>query len=75
MSWLTGWKQIGAYLGVSVTTVIRYHKDHGLPVHRCPMGPPAALPDEINSWLKAGFKPERKKEAEPDDLGIPDFLK
>ncbi len=72
--WLTGWKQISAYLDVSVTTVKRYHEDHGLPVHQLPTGTPTALPAEIDTWLKAGFKPKWKKEAE-DDLGIPDYLK
>jgi len=50
--WLTGWKQIGAYLDVSVTTVTKYHRDHGLPVHWLPGGAPTGRPAELDEWVQ-----------------------
>ena len=52
---LGSWKEIAAYLGRDVRTVLRWHKDRGLPLHR----PPGAggqsvfgYTDEIDAWLR-----------------------
>jgi hypothetical protein len=51
---LDSWKEIAAYLGRDVSTVIRWEKEKGLPVHRLPGGKRQAvfaLKEEIDSWL------------------------
>jgi hypothetical protein len=51
---LDSWKAIAAYLGRDVSTVVRWEKDKGLPVHRVPGGRRQAvfaLTSEINAWL------------------------
>ncbi|MEG3126200.1 hypothetical protein [Sphingomonas sp. GB1N7] len=50
---IEGWKAIGAYLGRERTTVIRWTKDRGLPVHAMPGGRTRrvyALKDELDAW-------------------------
>lgn len=53
---LGSWKEIADYLGgKDVTTVIRWEKDRGLPVHRIPGGKRPrvfAYADEIDAWLR-----------------------
>ncbi len=49
------WKEIAAYLGRDVRTVIRWEQTRGLPVHRLPGGPKAAvyaLRSELEVWRK-----------------------
>ena len=51
---LTSWKEIAAYLGRDVRTVLRWHKHRGLPVHRVPGGRRGgvfAYTDELEQWL------------------------
>jgi hypothetical protein len=51
---LDSWKAIAAYLGRDISTVIRWEKDKGLPVHRLPGGKRQAvfaLTSEIDAWL------------------------
>jgi len=52
---LTSWKEIAAHLGRDVRTVLRWHKDRGLPVHRVPGGKGRnvfAYADELDAWLE-----------------------
>jgi hypothetical protein len=51
---LISWKEIAAYLGRDVRTVLRWHKHRGLPVHRVPgsrRGGVFAHTDELEQWL------------------------
>ena len=52
---LRSWKEIAAYLGRDVRTVIRWERDRGLPVRRPPgnkrAGNVFAYRDELDSWL------------------------
>lgn len=51
---LDSWKEIAAYLARDVSTVIRWEKEKGLPVHRLPGGKRQAvfgLREEIDLWL------------------------
>jgi FG-GAP-like repeat/FG-GAP repeat len=51
---LDSWKDIAAYLRRDVSTVIRWEKEKGLPVHRLAGGKRSAvfaLTDEIDAWL------------------------
>ena len=50
---LRGWKEISAYLGISVRTARRWETVFGLPVQR--LGPAASVfcyPDELDLWLR-----------------------
>lgn len=49
---LAGWKQIAAYLRVSIRTAQSLEKEHGLPVRRGAglKGPVFALPFELDRW-------------------------
>jgi hypothetical protein len=51
---LGSWKEIAAYLDRDVSTVIRWEKDRGLPVHRIPGGKRHAVfayTHEIDQWV------------------------
>ena len=51
---LDSWKEIGAYLGRDVRTVIRWEKEKGLPIHRIPGGQRQgvfAFRHELDAWL------------------------
>lgn len=51
---LDSWKEIADYLKRDVTTVCRWEKEKGLPVHRLPGGARQAVfayEEEIDSWL------------------------
>ena len=48
---LTGWKSIAAFLGVSIDTAKRYTKKYHCPVYRLPGGTPSAMPHELRTWL------------------------
>ena len=52
---LDSWKEIAAYLGRDIRTVIRWEERRGLPVYRLPGGPRPrvfAYPDELDRWLE-----------------------
>lgn len=49
---LAGWKQIAAYLGVSIPTVRRYAKRHGMPVIQRG-GRYFAVPEELEAWRRS----------------------
>ncbi len=51
---LDSWKDIAAYLGRDVSTVLRWKKQKGLPIHRLPGGQRAAIyayKSEIDAWM------------------------
>ena len=60
--WLTGWKAIAQYIGRSVKTTKKYHKEFSMTVRRGPGNVPIALPYEIDKWLVLfdELKAERK---------------
>jgi hypothetical protein len=52
---LDSWKEIAAYLGRDVTTLIRWEKERGLPVHRVQGGKLPrvfAFTNELDEWLR-----------------------
>lgn len=68
---LDSWKEIAAYLGRDVTTVQRWEKREGMPVHRHvhdKRGSVHALPSELDTWLATRRPPldgqEKLKEPE-----------
>jgi len=53
---LSGWKEIGRYLGMGVRTVQRYERQLGLPVRRRagqPRGAVVAAISELDAWVAA----------------------
>ncbi len=69
--WLDSWKEIAAYLNRDVTTVQRWEKREGMPVHRHvhdKRGSVYALPEELDEWIRSRKasvdEPEKKPEAE-----------
>ena len=80
---LESWKEIAAYLKRDVSTVQRWEKKEGLPVHRLPhdkLGSVFAFKPELDAWwnrgrhrLEAGSAAEpwqRTKDAPLDRLGL-----
>jgi TolB-like protein/tetratricopeptide (TPR) repeat protein len=68
---LDSWKEIAAYLNRDVTTVQRWEKREGMPVHRHvhdKRGSVYALPEELDEWVKSRSsrvdEPEKKPETE-----------
>jgi len=58
---LDTWKAIAAYLGRDVRTVLRWHKDRALPVHRVPGGKGRsvfAYPHELDAWMASDPPPD-----------------
>ena len=56
---IDSWKDISAYLGRDVSTVIRWEKEKGLPVHRIPGGQRHgvfAYRRELDNWLAGSDK-------------------
>ena len=49
--WLTGWHEIGKYIGKSAKTVQRYARD-GMPFFRDPGGRPIAKPSMIDDYIR-----------------------
>jgi hypothetical protein len=49
--WLTGWKAIAQYTGLSIDTCKSYTKRYSLPVKHLPGGKPVALPYELDQYL------------------------
>jgi TolB-like protein/tetratricopeptide (TPR) repeat protein len=69
---LDSWKDIAAYLGRGVRTVIRWEQAEGLPVHRLPhqkLGSVYAYSHELDAWLA-----DRSRAGEPLDPGEEPFL-
>ena len=68
---LDSWKEIAAYLNRDVTTVQRWEKREGMPVHRHvhdKRGSVYALTEELDDWIQSRKarvdEPEKKPEAE-----------
>ena len=62
--WLDSWKEIAAYLGRDVTTVQRWEKREGMPVHRHvhdKRGSVYALGPELDAWVQ-GRRPRLGEE-------------
>jgi hypothetical protein len=56
---LDSWKAISQYLGKDVTTLIRWEKERGLPVHRIPGAKRSLIfahKDELDQWLRFGSR-------------------
>ncbi len=54
---LDSWKEIAAYVGRDVRTVIRWEQNGGLPIYRVPVGQRQAVyayRHEIDEWMKRG---------------------
>ncbi len=67
---LDGWKSIAGYLKRDRTTVIRWTRERGLPVHRLPGGRTGtvfALRHELDSW--AGMSPAAEQTVADTPLG------
>lgn len=57
---IDSWKGIAAYLGKDVSTVMRWERSRGLPVHRLPGGRKAtiyALAAELDAWRRGASEP------------------
>lgn len=68
---LDSWKEIAAYVGRNVRTVIRWEQQRGLPVHRVPGGGRQvvfAYPDEIDEWMEKGDTLGEDADAVPTNL-------
>lgn len=79
---LNSWKEIAAYVGRDVRTVIRWEQRAGLPIHRIPVGQRQAVyahRSEIDAWMRQGSKaapaittdPPPETEASPATVSIP----
>ena len=67
---LDSWKEIAAYLSRDVTTVQRWEKREGMPVHRHvhdKRGSVYAVPEELNAWLE-NRRPQLDGQGEAEDL-------
>jgi hypothetical protein len=65
---LDSWKEIAAYLKRDVTTVQRWERREGMPVHRHlhdKRGSVYALPEELEGWIQS--RKPRPEEAEIND--------
>ena len=69
--WLDSWKAIAAYLNRDVTTVQRWEKREGMPVHRhahAKRGSVYALPGELDNWIQGRrVSVQPVEEPEPDE--------
>src|ERR1700691_1699238 len=66
---LDSWKEIAAYLGRDVTTVQRWEKREGMPVHRHvhdKRGSVYALSEELDDWIQSRSSPPHEPEEEPE---------
>src|SRR5262245_28447476 len=63
---LDSWKEIAAYLKRGITTVQRWEREEGLPVHRLQhdsLGSVYAFTDELEVWrAKRGTAPQTEQE-------------
>ncbi len=72
---LDSWKEIAAYLKRDVTTVQRWEKREGMPVHRHvheKRGSVYALTEELNAWIKSRKPPIDEPEMPPEaEMSLP----
>jgi TolB-like protein len=69
---LDSWKEIAAYLNRDVTTVQRWEKREGMPVHRHlhdKRGSVYALTEELDEWIQS----RRLRTEEPEELPEPEM--
>src|SRR6476661_6656441 len=69
---LDSWGEIAQYLRRDITTVKRWEKEKGLPVHRLPGGkrqPVFAYQDEIDEWSSGGTIKRLSAELHDDTRG------
>src|SRR5580704_7898965 len=69
---LDSWKKIAVYLKRDITTVQRWEKREGMPVHRHvhdKMGSVYAFQSELDAWMRArsGQPPPGAPEPDPND--------
>ena len=73
---LDSWKEIAAFLNRDVTTVQRWEKREGMPVHRHvhdKRGSVYALPEELEAWLRAR-RPEPGSGESTAEPSLPDVI-
>src|SRR5215813_11363071 len=66
---LTSWKEIAAYLKRDVTTVQRWEKREGMPVHRHVhdrMGSVYAFRVELDAWVRTRKPPSAPEDVRPE---------
>jgi TolB-like protein len=71
---LDSWKEIAAYLDRDVTTVQRWEKREGMPVHRHvheKRGSVYALADELDAWMQGRRALVNEPDPEPDPETLP----
>jgi TolB-like protein/Flp pilus assembly protein TadD len=69
---LDSWKEIAGYLNRDVTTVQRWEKREGMPVHRHvhdKRGSVYALPEELDEWIRSRNPRVDESEKEPEVEG------
>lgn len=68
---LEGWKEIAAYLGKDVTTIQRWEKREGLPIHRHlheRLGTVYAFSGELQDWIASRRRTSTERFAEAADV-------
>ena len=71
---LESWKEIAGYLRRDVTTVQRWEKREGMPVHRHQhdrLGSVYAFRSELDTWMAARRPATRPEEVEPPPHCVP----
>lgn len=71
---IDSWKDISTYLGRDVSTVIRWEKERGLPVHRIPGGQRKgvfAYRNELDEWM-GGLRNAHDADSSPSSFAEPD---
>ena len=63
---LIGWDQISQYLGLCVSTLIRYRRSDGLPVCHLPDGRMFTSKCLIDQWILARLNAEQEPGDQPD---------
>src|SRR5205823_5998075 len=67
---LDSWKEIASYLNRDITTVQRWEKREGMPVHRHvhdKRGSVYAIPKELDEWIQSRKAPGIEMEAAPPE--------
>jgi len=71
---LDSWKEIAGYLNRDVTTVQRWEKREGMPVHRHvhdKRGSVYAVPEELDAWIQSRKAPAVEPEEALTDVPVP----
>jgi len=71
---LDSWKEIAGYLNRDVTTVQRWEKREGMPVHRHvhdKRGSVYAMPEELDAWIQSRKSPAVEPEDAPTAVLVP----